>query len=242
MDGTLFFVEFLNDNLSRIGNLLVIVQEDFLADNLCDKKSCRFVGQRILPEIGGMLRQKLHDAVHEVLDIEMFLGRCGEDFGVGEQLTPAVYDRVQFVLRLDKVYFVDHQQHGDRFLGHFGKIVGVLGGVFNNIGHIQKHIGIGQCAFRESKHAFLKFVFRVKYSGGIGEHDLVLVGVDDAHYAVACGLCFGCYDAYAFAYEVVGQCGFSYVGVAYDIDKSRFMVFSHSCLNFGYKNKTLIAP
>ena len=55
MDRGVLLVELLDEHLGRIGNLLVIVEKELLADDLGDEETGRLVGQRILSEVGSII-------------------------------------------------------------------------------------------------------------------------------------------------------------------------------------------
>ena len=83
MNGVLGFVELLHNHLYGIWHFLVVVGEDFLADNFGDEKAGGLVGQGVFPEVWGRRWQKLHNAGHEVGNVEILLGRQREHLGVG---------------------------------------------------------------------------------------------------------------------------------------------------------------
>ncbi len=184
MDGILLFLKFLHHYLYRVRHLLVEIKQQLLAYYLGDKESGRLVGQRILTEIWRSHGEQLNDAVHQRIGVKLQLGRCGEHLGVGKQILPASHYRLQLIVALQQVNLVDDKQHGHGFLCHLCQEVGVLGGILYNISHIEQHIGVGQCTLRELTHSFLHLIVGLQHSGGVGEHYLIVVGVDYAHYAV----------------------------------------------------------
>ena len=49
--GSFLFVEFLHDDFCRVRYFLVVVEEDFLANDFGDEEACGFVGECVLAEV-----------------------------------------------------------------------------------------------------------------------------------------------------------------------------------------------
>ena len=67
-DEFVLFLEGLHFDLARIRDLLVVVEEDLLADDLIDKESRGFVGQLVLWEEGRSDGQGFFDSIEELRD------------------------------------------------------------------------------------------------------------------------------------------------------------------------------
>ena len=89
----------------------------------------------------------------------MLFCRNGENLGVGKHLAPAGHDGVELAVVLQQVYFVDDKKHGDLFLSDLSEILGIFRRVFDDVGDIDEHIGVGQSLLAEGEHALLKLVF-----------------------------------------------------------------------------------
>ena len=55
MDAFSSFLKTLHHYFYAVGHLFVIIEQDFLADNLGNKETGRFVGELFLVKIGGTL-------------------------------------------------------------------------------------------------------------------------------------------------------------------------------------------
>ena len=89
---TVVLLEALHDDLYGVGYLLIVIEENLLADDFRDEEAGGLVRQLVFVEEGGTLRQQLLDALQQHVDAELVLGRDRQDFGVGEQGVPAVDD------------------------------------------------------------------------------------------------------------------------------------------------------
>ena len=228
VNGRVALVKFLDDDLGGVGHLLVVGHEDLLAHDLGDKEAAAAVGEGILAEVGRALGQQLDDALHDVVHIEVLERAGGEDLGVGQELLPLVDDAHQVIVALEQIDLVDDQQDGDVLLGHAVEEVLILGGRLDDVGDIEQHVGIDERAGRVLEHALLQPEFGLEHAGRVAEHNLVILTIDDAHDAVARGLCLAGDDGQTLAHQAVAQCRFSHVGVAHDVDESCSMhlVFS----------------
>ena len=70
MYGLLLLVEFFDYDLRGVGHLLIVVEEQLLADDLCDEESGWLVGEGILAEIWWRYGEELDDAPAEMVDFE----------------------------------------------------------------------------------------------------------------------------------------------------------------------------
>ena len=115
------------------------------------------------------------------------------------------------------------EQHGHIHLLHLAQKVLILVGFLHHVGYVEQHVGILQGRLREGQHFLLQLVVGLEYARCVGEYDLCLFAVDDAHDAVARGLCLEGGDGDALAHEEVHEGRLAHVGVAYDVDKSGFV-------------------
>ena len=130
MDGVFLLLEFLYEHFCRVRYLLVIVEEEFLTDDLCDEETHRFVGQRVFAEEGWRRGKELDDAGLQVVYVEVLDGADGEDLSVGKTLLPGVYEGFELLIVLEEVYLVDDEEHRHCLLGHAVEEVLVFLGVF----------------------------------------------------------------------------------------------------------------
>ena len=223
MDRIILLLKLLHNHLHRIGDLLVVEQQDLLAYYLRDKEPRRLVGKRILAEIWGRHRQKLDYPVHEIRHIEILLCRHREDLGIGEHGVPTLRELLKLRLLLHKIDLVDHHKHRDALLGHLGKEIGILRRILHHIGDIYEYVGVHKRTLAEIEHALLKLILRLKHPRSVGEHYLILGCVDDPHDAVARRLSLRRDYAHTLPHQQVHQSRLSHIGIAHDIDKSGFM-------------------
>ena len=151
----------------------------------------------------------------------MLLGRCRKYLGLGQKLFPAGNDSLQFLVVLQEVYLVYHQEHRNSLLGYLCQKIGVLRRIFDNVGHIEQHVGIGKRALAKCQHALLHFIFRLQHAGSVGKNYLITGSIDDAHYAVTGRLRLFCYNADTFADKIVHQRRFADIGIAYYVYETR---------------------
>ena len=131
----------------------------------------------------------------------------------------------------EQVDFVDYQNDGHLFARHLIKKRLIFGGRLHHIGHIEQHIGINQCAGGIFEHTLLEFEFGCEHARSVGKHDLVIVGVHDAHNAVASGLRLAGDDGEAFAHQNVAEGGLPHIRVAHNIHESCFMLVGSHIYN-----------
>ena len=74
MDVLLRFLKAFYADLHTVGNLLVVEEQDLLADNLTDEEASRFVGQLVLVEVWRRVGQQFLDALQQDFRPEFFLG------------------------------------------------------------------------------------------------------------------------------------------------------------------------
>ena len=90
-DEFVLFLEGLHFDLDGIRDLLVVVEEDLLADDLIDEETCGFVGQLVLWEERRSDRQGFFDGIEELGYTETLLCGDGEDLCLGELGMPESY-------------------------------------------------------------------------------------------------------------------------------------------------------
>ena len=236
VDDVVALLEALDADLAGIGNLLVVEQQDLLADDFGDEEPGGLVGQGILLEIGRTLGQQLFDLGHQQIGTQTMQGGNGYDFGVGQTLMP-LFDKPDECGLIDEVHLV--QDHDDTRLRR-GGVVGLSGhglhlleellvllGTLDRVGEIQEDISVNEGALAERQHRLVELGDGLEHAGRIAEYDLHVVGVDDAHYAMARGLCLAGDDADAFADEGIHQGALADVGGAYDVDHAGLVGWSH---------------
>ena len=219
----LLLQEFLRLHLDRIRHFLLVVEQYFLAYYLIDEKTLRFVGQRIFRIIGRTFRKRFHNTRQEVFHTEFFQRRQREYFRYGQ---PPVPVRNRFLKRLlvYRIYLVYYQKH--RHLRIFYLAVkSIVFEVFHSrLDHVQQHVGIVERLFHETHHRLLKFVCRLYYPRSIRKHYLAIIAADYTQYPVPRSLGFGCDYRQLASHKGVHQRRFAYIRIAYDIDKTRFML------------------
>ena len=143
MDVMLVFLKALHDDLHGIRNFLIVIAQDLLSDNLGDKELRGLIGQLILVEISGALRQQLFDTLHEHVNAKLVLCRDRKDLCVGQQGMPLLHDVTEMLL-IGLVDLVDQQQHRDFHFPNLFQKVEVLFRVLHHICDIEQDVGIGQ--------------------------------------------------------------------------------------------------
>ena len=212
----------LHLNLYRVRNLLVVVEQNLLADYLRHEEACWFVGQLVLVEERRRVGQKLLNAAHEHVDAKLVLGRYGKNLGIGQQRVPLL-NGVAECLLVALVNLVDEQKHRNGHLLHLIKKVHVLLWILHNVSHIEQHIGILQCRLREGEHRLLQLVVGFQHTWSIRENYLGIVLVDNAHDAVTRGLRLECGNTDAFANKLIHQRRLANIRIAHYIYKSCFV-------------------
>ena len=219
-------LEALHDSLYAVGYLLVVVEEYLLADDLGDEEAGGLVGPRVLVEVGGRLRQQLLDARQHLIHAELMQGGDGEDLGLRQDGVPFLHllgEDGGGVTPTGHINLIDQHEDGDLELLHFLEEDGVLVGRLHHVGDVEQHVCILQGTLRELEHLLLQLVVGLQHAGRVGEADLHLGRVEDAHNAVARGLCLEGGNADALAHEEVHERALTHIRVAYDIDETRLM-------------------
>ena len=114
-DEFVLFLEGLHFNLDRIRDLLVVVEEDLLADDLINEESRGFVGQLVLWEEGWSDGQGFFDSIEELRDAETLLRGDGEDLCLGELRVPEGYEGLEGLLSRE-VNLIDDEKDRRRSL------------------------------------------------------------------------------------------------------------------------------
>jgi len=213
------FLELLHHHFDRIGNLLVVITQDLLADNLRHKEARGLVGKLVFVEICGAFGQQLADAFHEDIGAKLVLGRDGQYLGIGQQRVPSLHDIAQTLL-VGLVDLIDEQQHGNGHGLHAVEEIHVFLRILHHVGHIEKDVCVGQCRLREGQHHLLHLVVGLEYTRGIREDNLHVGRVDNAHDAVPGGLCLESGDADLLAHQLIHQRRLAHIGISYDIYES----------------------
>ena len=98
--------ELFNQHLYRVRYLLVVITQNFLANNLRDKEFGRFVRELVFAKISWAFGQQLNNALHQYINAKLVLGRDWQDFRVREQGVPPFHNIAKMPL-VGFVYFVD---------------------------------------------------------------------------------------------------------------------------------------
>ena len=117
---------------------------------------------------------------------------------------PGRHNLLQSLL-VAQVNLVDEQDHRHLHGRHLLHKVVVLVGCLHHVGHVEQHVSIHQGRGGEVKHRLLQFVVGFEHAGRVGEHYLHVVGVVDAHDAVAGSLRLKGGDGDPFADQNVHQ-------------------------------------
>lgn len=219
VDAVALFVA-VDDDFAAVGYLLLVVEEYLLAHDLADEEPHRLVGELAVGVIGGVLGQHGQYGVEDAADVESLGGGAGDDHGTWYLLLPAVYTLL-YGLLVGEVYLVDDDEYGGLGSLQVVQQLLVLDG-FANLGDEEQQVGVLQGGADIGHHLPVQLVGRIDDARGVGVDDLEGVAGDDAHDALARGLCLGGDDAEALAHKGVHERGFAHVGVADDIYESGF--------------------
>ena len=223
--GGFLVVEGLDLHLHAVRDLLVVVEQDFLTDNLIYEEAGRLVGQLVFGEERRALGQRVADGVEELRHAELLARRDREDRCLGQQPLPKGNQLLQGLLR-GEVYLVDDKEDPRprrRHLFHLVKEIGIAVGVVLHIGYIEQDIGVHKCGAGELQHLLLQAVVGLEHARGVGIDHLEVVAVDDTHDTMARGLRLGSDNRQPLAHQRVHQRGLAHVGITHDIYKTRFM-------------------
>ena len=215
VDRRLLLVTFDLD-FAAVGDLLVVEFEDLLADDLRGEEAQRLVRKRILGVERRAFGQQREDGPEQPFDVEILLGRRGDDLRPGDFGLPFVDQRFERFGRREVDLVDDHDGRNAApadAVDDFGRAFALLHGVRD----VEDHVGVGQGARHELHHRLLQLVRGLQDAGRVGVDDLEILARDDAHDAVACGLRLGGDDREFFAHEGVHQRRFAHVGIADDI-------------------------
>ena len=217
----LFLLIALHGHFAAVGYLFLVVEQEFLADNLADEKAHGAVGEFVFREIGRVFGQNLHDVVEDGVDVEPLGGGGRNDHGTGNDVLPIVY-LLGDLLLVREVNLVDDKDDGRVGEDNLGKKLLVLQGLAH-LGDQQEKVGVLQCVVHHTHHLLMQLVVGVDNAGGVGVDDLEILAVDDAHDAVACGLGLAGDDAEPLAHQGVHEGRLAHIGVADDVYESCFM-------------------
>ncbi len=223
--GGFLVVEGLDLYLHAVGDLLVVVEQDFLTDYLIHEEACGLVGQLVFGEERRALGQRVADGIKELRHAELLARRDGEDGCLGQQFVPEGNQLLQGLLR-GEVYLVYYKEYARArrcHLLHLVEEIGIAVGVVLHIGYIKQDIGVHERRAGELQHLLLQAVVGLEHARGVGIDHLEVVAVDDTHDTMARGLRLGSDDRQTLTHERVHQRRFAHIGVSYDIYKTGFM-------------------
>jgi len=149
-----FFLKLFHDNLHRIGNLFIVVEQNLFPDNLIHEETGRLIRPLILSKIRRRIGQQFFDPLHHIVYIELWCSRNRNNFGLGKQLFPFFHQLYQFFL-ICKIYLIDEQENRHRHLTHlFHKLI-ILIRRLHHVRYIKQDIRIRQCRSRKIQHRLL---------------------------------------------------------------------------------------
>ena len=209
----------LHDNFHTVGNLLLVLQQDLLADEFRHEEAHRAVGEGILREIGRALGQQRDDAFAHLLDVDPLEGGNGENIRGRENRLPVA---LRFLHLLIGVFvdFVDDEHHGDAHLVDLFDELLVVSGL-PALDEIEDDVGVLQRVGDKLHHVLLHHVGGIEHARQVGIDNLVVVAVDDALDSVPGSLRLGGHDGDLLADQLVHEGAFAHVGVADDVDEAR---------------------
>ena len=121
------------------------------------------------------------------------------------------------------INLIDQQNDWYLHLLNLLQEVHVLLRILHHIRHVEQDISILQGRLRESEHRLLKLVVRLQYAWRVGEDNLHLGGIHDAHDAMSRGLGLKGCNRNTLTNQLVHERTFTYVGISNDIDESCFV-------------------
>ena len=148
------FLKLLYDHFHRIGNLLVVVEQNLFPDNLIHEETGRLVRPLILSKIRRRIGQQFFDSLHHIVHIELRCSRNRNNFGLGKQFFPIFHQLYQFFL-ICKIYLIDEQEHRHRHLAYLLHKLIILIRRLHHVSHIKQDIRIRQCRSRKIQHRLL---------------------------------------------------------------------------------------
>ena len=217
VDTFFLFVAF-DGHLAAVRDFLLVIEQQFLADDFADKETHGAVGELVFGEVRGILGQEVENVVEDGVDVEPFGGGAGNDDGTRDLVLPVSYLVLDGLL-VAEVDFVDGQDDRSLTFDDFSEHLLVFEGLAN-LGHQQEEVGVFEGAIDEAHHLLVQLVVGIDDAGGVGIDYLEVFAIDDAHDAVAGGLGLAGDDAEPFAHEGVHEGGLTHVGVADDVYKS----------------------
>ena len=148
--------------------------------------------------------------------------RYRDDQCIGQYVPPLIDQLLQFV-RCRQVDFIDNEDcfnpAAEDLVHKFVPMFGTLG----YVGDVKDDVSVLEGPLHHLHHRLVKLVIGFQDTRRIGIDDLEVVAVDDTQNPVARGLRLGSDNGKAFAHQRVHQRRFPHVGVADDVDKTRFM-------------------
>ena len=196
----------------RVGDLLLVLLEDFLADDLGYEEPLGVLADHVFRVERRPRRQALFDLGHQHIDVEAVERREGDDRFEGAQPGVLFYQRQGFFL-LDQVDFVDGQDSGAAADLLQAERVGV---VLPGVGHEDEQIGVGDSAVDAVHHRLLELVARYDDAGRVEEDDLRRLFGEDTEDAVARRLCLGRDDGKLTAQQCVHQRALAHIRLPHE--------------------------
>ncbi len=161
----------------------------------------------------------LQDLAKQFLHVKIVKGRDRNDgFGIHD-LFPAIHELFHFRLH-NQVYFVDGQQYRYFRMPDLFHIWQLCIGDFLYIGEVQDYIGIGEGSTYGLHHILLQSVSRLNDTGGVREHNLVILPRHNAQNPVPGGLRLGCYNRQFLAHQPIHKGRFTDIGITDYINKA----------------------
>lgn len=88
VDVAFMLLKLLHHNFDGVGYFLVIIEQDFLANDFRNKETGGLIRPLVLVEIGRRVGQQILDAAQHIVDVELCHRGDGEDFRFRQNLVP----------------------------------------------------------------------------------------------------------------------------------------------------------
>ena len=146
--------ELLDNDFRGVGDLFLIVEQDFFPDNFRHEETRRAVGQGVLLKVGRRIGEEGLDATLDGLNIEARERGDGDDLGRRKERVPRL-DGLGQPRLIREVDLVNEQQDGTFDAPHLLQKVVILVGFLHHVGHVEQDISVPQRRFGTFAHGLL---------------------------------------------------------------------------------------
>src|SRR5574344_1113988 len=134
-------LEFLHRHLAAIWNLLLVVEENLLADDFRSEETQVLVSEHILVIPWRSHREPADNRIEDIVQIELLLSGSRIDDGLRKLFLPPLHELMDLLLGAD-VYLVDNQHYRTFNMLEFCDVLRMLVAFLDGVCHVKHDFNV----------------------------------------------------------------------------------------------------